>query len=194
MIIVYIFRVKLYINNGWDTEYLIVPESLKDGKEQNSSTGTHDSMIKRYLDYMESLKEDDKSFTDALVGVPYVEDMNIYSYFFEKCDNSQSTARKHRDKGWMFYKSKKVTEVVSNKTKYDGVILVKGEVIASFDKGTVTGKVKKKYPVYVILSKFNSTEIILGGRCRCKCGRGGYCKHITVVLFVIMISQRILAL
>ena len=70
----------------------------------------------------------------------------------------------------------------------DTVMIVRADVAAPFDRGVVTGKTKKVYPIHILLDKFTGT--ILGARCKCKAGYGGYCKHVAAVLFQIMDSQR----
>ena len=127
-------------------------------------------------------------YSNFLENVPLLEDSEIFQYFLIRCDNTKSTAQKHRDKGWEFYKADKVL-CSEFKMDVDGsVMLIRADVAASFDRAGVTGKVKKDYPVHIGLDKFTGT--ILGGKCRCRAGHLGFCKHVAAVLFQVMDSQR----
>ena len=44
-------------------------------------------------------------YSNSLENVPVIKDSDIFQYFLVKCDGTQSTAQKHRDKGWVFYRS-----------------------------------------------------------------------------------------
>ena len=127
-------------------------------------------------------------YSNYLENVPLLEDSEIFQYFLIRCDNTKSTAQKHRDKGWEFYKSDKVLCSEFNMDIDGSVMMVRADVAASFDRATVTGSVKKEYPVHIGLDKFTGT--ILGGRCKCKAGCLGFCKHVAAVLFQVMDSQR----
>ena len=127
-------------------------------------------------------------YSNILKDIPVLDDSQIFQYFLVKCDNSKSTAGKHRDKGWNFYRSDKVLCSEFNTDIDESVMLVRGDVAASFDRGVVTGKTKKVYPIHIALDKFTGT--ILGARCKCKAGFGGYCKHVAAILFSVMDSQQ----
>jgi hypothetical protein len=127
-------------------------------------------------------------YSNSLTGIPDIDDSDIYQYFLVKCDGTDSTAVKHRDKGWNFYKSGKVRYAEFKMDIDDTTLLIRGDVEASFDRAVVTGKVKKKYPVHIVCNKHCGT--ICGARCVCKAGLGGFCKHVAAVLFFVMDHQR----
>ena len=130
----------LYIKNGWDQLYLRHPEKHNPKTYSSELLSSHDDKVKRILN--DKLPVPQK-FTNSLSMLPCLEESDIFHYFLVKCDNTSSTARKHRDKGWNFYKSDKVkrTEIADVD---DELLMVKGVVIASYDKGNITGKIKKK--------------------------------------------------
>ena len=70
----------------------------------------------------------------------------------------------------------------------DIVLLIRADIEGSFDKGVITGICKKKYAVHVVCNKHCGT--VLGARCGCKAGLGGYYKHVAAVLFHVMDHQR----
>ena len=128
-------------------------------------------------------KEAEK-YSTHIEGLPKLEDSDIFQYFLVKCDNTQSTAAKHRDKGWNFYKSGKVVKVVVCQKVAPTISLIKSEVIASFDRGNLPGKkTKRKYPVLVCIESTAGT--VLEGKCDCKAGAGGFCKHVAATLFAV---------
>ena len=68
-------------------------------------------------------------------------------------------------------------------------MIMRGDDVASFDRGFITSSnLKKKYPVHICLDKHSGT--ILGARCLCKAGLGGFCKHVVAILFQVMDCQR----
>ena len=177
------FRVKLYIKNGWDSRYLINPDDGGSVPDYNRIYSANESFVASLLD-----NPVPAGYTSELANVPQLDDGHIFQYFLVKCDNMKSTAQKHRDKGWNFYRSDKVLCSEFKCDVDDTVMIVRADVAASFDRGVVTGKTKKVYPIHILLDKFTGT--ILGARCKCKAGYGGYCKHVAAVLFQIMDSQR----
>ena len=70
----------------------------------------------------------------------------------------------------------------------DELLVVKGDVIASYDMGNITGNIKKEYTTVIIIQKHTGT--ILGGKCECKAGLGGYCKHVAAIIVQILDYQR----
>ncbi|XP_069102530.1 uncharacterized protein [Argopecten irradians] len=173
-------RVKFYIQHGWDTKYLVHPD--RHNKKIYSQ-----ATIENNSSFLES-HPPPAGYTSYLDGVPFIDDGDIHQYFLVKCDDNSATAKKHRDTGWTFFKSGKVISSEFKMDIDDSVLLLRGNVEASFDRGIITGKTKKHYFTYVCCDKHSGT--ILGGRCFCKAGLGGYCKHVAAVLFHVMDSQR----
>ena len=122
-------------------------------------------------------------YSNNLSGFPLLSDTDIYHYFMVKCDGSRSTAQKHQKNGWKFYRSGKIlqTLVKSNCTENKSCYVIKSTIEASFDKGTVTGITDKRYDVLVAVEKLSGT--LLGGKCLCKAGKGGFCKHIAATVY-----------
>ena len=175
------FRVKLYLRHGWDKQYLINPDKHT-GKVYNADAIN--------IPFVQSLLDNPPpaGYTNSLTRIPMIDDTDIFQYFLIKYDGTESTAVKHRDKGWNFHKSGKVRYAEFKMDIDDSTLLIRGDVDASFDRGVVTGKVKKKYPVHIVCNKH--CGIIQGARCVCKAGLGGFCKHVAAILFHVMDHQR----
>ena len=171
----------MYQRHGWDKAYLINPD--KHTRKIYSSDTFNDPFIFSLLD-----NPPPAGYSNSLTNIPIIEDSDIFQYFLVKCDGTESTAVKHRDKGWNFIKSGKVRYAEFKTDIDDTTLLIRGDVEASFDRGVVTGKVKKKYPVHIVCNKNCGT--ICGARCLCKAGLGGFCKHVAAVLFHVMDHQR----
>lgn len=171
------------MQHGWDKKYLVNPDKHVQKVYTTSEDHIDNSWIQSLLD-----NPPPAGYSNCLDNIPQIEDSDIYHYFLVKCDNMSSTARKHRDNGYVFFKSGKVVSSEFKCDIDDNTLIIRGDVEASFDRGTVTGQCKKKYPVHVVCDKFSGC--VLGARCLCKAGLGGYCKHVASILFQVMDSQR----
>ncbi len=169
-------RVKLWCQNGWDKKYLRPPDGHFEKVYSNTILAEYSQEVLNCLDNPPT----EQNFTNYIVGFPSLTDTDIYEYFMLKCDGSRSTAQKHKTQGWKYYMSGKILQTEVHIT--DGsCAVVKSTIEASFDKGTVTGQTTKRYDILVIIEKRSGT--ILGGRCLCKAGSGGFCKHIAASVY-----------
>ncbi len=169
-------RVRLWINNGWDTKYLRPPDGHCEKVYSNTILAEYKQEVLQFLDNPPPENE----FSNYIKEFPSLHDSDIYNYYMIKCDGSKSTAEKHRANGWKFYMSGKIlqTEIhISN----GSCALIKSTIEASFDKGAVTGQTNKRYDVIAVIEKRSGT--ILGGRCLCKAGKGGFCKHVAATIY-----------
>ena len=86
---------------------------------------------------------------------------------------SEKEAMKHHQRGYNFFKSKKVKQLLMNFSEF---IYLKGTVEASY-------KTKVKYTVSVVVER-NGT--IKDGFCACKAGRNGVCSHVCALLWCLL--------
>ena len=93
----YFFRLKLYVDHGWDKQYLINPD--KHTNKVYDEKAVKDPFVDMILDHPPPA-----GYTNCLEGIPVIEDSDIFQYFLVKCDGTESTAVKHRDDGWNFQK------------------------------------------------------------------------------------------
>ncbi len=169
-------RIKLWIENGWDKKYLRPPDGHFEKVYSQSILQEYSEEVRNCLHGSIPAEK----FTNYLVGFPSLSDSDIYEYFMLKCDGSRSTALKHKLQGWKFYMSGKILQTEIHITG-GSCAVIKSTIEASFDKGTVTGQTNKRYDVLAVVEKRSGT--ILGGRCLCKAGQGGFCKHVSATIY-----------
>lgn len=94
--------------------------------DTTSTVNSNASFDQAFLDYVPV-----SGFINSLAGVPSIEDSDIYHYFLIKCHGTQSTAQKHRDKSWIFYKTDNVICLEFILEIDEEVMTVRGDVVAS---------------------------------------------------------------
>jgi hypothetical protein len=80
------------LKHGWDKPNLINPDKHT-RKVYNTETVSSPS-VQSLLDHPPPA-----GYSNSLTGIPDIDDSDIYQYFLVKCDGTDSTAVKHRDKG-----------------------------------------------------------------------------------------------
>lgn len=125
----------------------------------------------------EEVQKDVTTWTADLTGMPFLTQEDIDKYFVigNSLDNKPRGAMKHKILGYQLFKEEYVKTI---KVKPH----VKAEKISFLVKGFVVASMKKdKYTVYTHLCE--SSGDILYGKCNCKAGAGGCCKHVAAILY-----------
>jgi len=116
-------------------------------------------------------------WTIDLSKLPDISHKHIHNYLVvdQSFDNKSRGANKHKIKGYQLYKENYVKMV---KVKPN----IKAEKLSFIVKCLVSASMKKiRYTVYVHLCQ--GTGDILYGKCSCKAGAGGCCKHVAALLY-----------
>ncbi|XP_070560694.1 uncharacterized protein [Ptychodera flava] len=174
-------RVYLYIGHGWDEQYLFDPDGVN--KTGVCNVPVSMNTVESLLTYPPA-----GGWTRNLTSLPDLTDSTVFDYFISKCDNCLSTARKHRDSGWNFYKSNHVKDILLHDSEHQSLLLIKSMVVKSYSKADNPVPQSKLYSTLILLNLISGK--ILGGKCVCKAGLGGYCKHVAATVFAVMDFQR----
>ena len=177
-----LYRVKLYISNGWDKKYLYNPEGHCPKVYSKSVIAAYELEVETILH-----SPPKSGYTTSLQDVPIVDESDIYQYFLIRSEYNDASAAKHKDGGWNMFRSQKVLKIELKFCDNVNLITLHAVIEKSYDRGVITGVTKKKYDVYVILEKHSGT--VLGGKCDCKAPHG-FCKHVAAALYSLFEYQR----
>ncbi|XP_070541599.1 uncharacterized protein [Ptychodera flava] len=138
-------RVYLYIGHGWDDQYLF------DTDGEYSTEGNHvpvstNTTVESLLTYPPA-----GGWTRNLSSLPDLTDSSAFDYFISKCDNCLSTAWKHRDSGWNFYKSNHVRNIFLHDSEDHTAQLIKSMVVKSYAKTDKPVPLSKQYSTLIVV-------------------------------------------
>ena len=130
------------------------------------------------VDDKEQLSQNITDWSKDLSELPPIRQSFIKDYLVDETisvDNYGKGANKHKINGYKLFKDNYVKDVKvkSNINAAEVIFIIKSFVTASMKR--------IKYIVYVHLSQ--ETGKILYGKCTCKAGAGGCCKHVAAVLY-----------
>jgi len=170
------------INTDSDLDALLFSQDLSPSFFQSSSVGPK-PLYREILSEESSFEKEEEvqnsiaDWTTNLVNLPGItqERIHICLVVGKSFDNQPRGALKHKINGYQLFKDGYVKKL---RVK-DNVL---AEKLSFIVKCNVTASMKAdRYIVYVHLCQ--TTGDILYGKCSCKAGLGGCCKHVAAVLY-----------
>ena len=173
-----LFRIRVYIQEGWDQKYLVDPDGKLSEKKREEAKSEEERSYEKFLTGSEVPA---KSWTSNIDQVPPITH-SIVENFFKKTND-----KRHLTEGYAFSVTKKFEtsgkpmQVNFDLKAEDGAFLLEGYSRPAMRqaKGILSGQ--GLYKCTILFNK--SGEILAAKDHSCPAGKRGFCKHVAALAY-----------